>query len=343
MREEQYKMQLKQWEEEENRRRNVAAQQFRATNLGKILDSLNPQQRAVAEYNLANMQGDFEAPESGSRITKLLEQFGGQHSPQPTATMQDFGAFVPEDQQQELYRQMKLKAGTEINMPGAAEEPASLTDLGRLIGPDGKMPPVGISLAEAGRRGYVLREKGATGENLGKGAATSKAAEDMPEFFGLLQNPDGSLKQSVIRDMYINSVDFPFSDLATPMVTGTEGQKAWNFMNQGIQSILRNETGAAFGADEIKNILARYLPSPTEKEEVQKQKLLSYQTLLTKMDEALNPNSAYRKEKQERGITGDDLRKQVYEDVMAGRFDPGPRQTSTPAAGGGGAKFIGFE
>lgn len=336
MKEEQYKAQLAEYEADMERRRTIAGQQFRGSNIGEFMDQLNPQQLAIAKYAQANMMGEHVAPDSGTMITELLKQVGSQHSPQPTATMQDFDRFVSPEEQAALYRQKLLKPSTNIttNIGGAGEEPMKITEIKELIHPTtGLMPPVGTTRTQAGNEGYLVREKGATGEGKGKAAATTAAWEDLPAFNALMYNPDGSVNQNTVRSMYGMSLDYPGKGLISPLIASDDGQKAWNFLDQGIQSILRNETGAAFGDDEIGNILGRYMPSPTESEEVQKQKLQSYEQLLTAMTKALNPNGYYRKEL---GLSGEDLRKAIYGDIMSGRMappQPGPRKENTPAAG----------
>jgi hypothetical protein len=347
MREEQYKMQLKQWEEEENRRRNVAAQQFRATNLGKILDSLNPQQRAVAEYSLANMQGDFEAPESGSRITKLLEQFGGQHSPQPTATMQEFAAFIPPEEHTDLYRKKVVKPNASMTMIGGqpVEEPMKVSDLEKIQIPvyDDKgnvvrwdQPPPWTTPSMLKTMGGRIREKGdVSGGDAGKTASLTYAQQRQGELNDLIYNKDGKIRSSVVRAAWASSKAPLLAPLTSRLMTGMDkqaaedGQRAWGLVDQNTQAVLRTETGAAMGQGEIDNILARYLPGPLDSEQLMAQKFQDLQNVTSLMVQMLDPNSEFMK----RTANMDPLQRA---EVL--KADLGLESTAAPPAAAGGPK-----
>jgi len=335
MKEEQYKAQLAEYEADMERRRTIAGQQFRGSNIGEFIDQLNPQQQAIARFAQANMMGEHVAEDSGTRITELLKQFGSQHSPQPTATMQDFDRFVPPGQHEALYRQKLLKPSSSVTVHGdqAIEEPIKVTDLRNLQMPikdeQGNIvrwdtPPYGTLPSQAQAMGVRVREEGdVSGGDAGKTASLTYAQQKQEELNSLIYDQDGKIRSDVVRAAWATSKWPLAGPITSQMMTlgdneaAQAGQRAWGLVDQNTQAVLRTETGAAMGEGEIDNILARYLPGPMDSDALMAQKFQDLQNVTSLMVQMLDPNSEFMKRTANLGPSqrGEELKAEIGRNV----------------------------
>jgi len=92
-------------------------------------------------------------------------------------------------------------------------------------------------------------------DQAGRGALVSQGAVNATRVRDAIVNPDGSVNRDIVFSM---SSDIPLLGKGLP---GTEGRGVRSVLEDALASKLRLETGAQANAEELQNIIDRFMPS----------------------------------------------------------------------------------
>lgn len=154
------------------------------------------------------------------------------------------------------------------------DKPYTVSDLDKIMYEDGSPVQPGTSpnmALQAGKK-IVLKNKlsGNTGSQM---AQLDTAEESLKNARSLLYNSQtGKIDHKMLAMALAQSWD-PSGGLISNMVTTPESQRFAQSMETTLQNLLRIETGAAMGKDEISNIRRRFQPLPNDSDAVIEQKM----------------------------------------------------------------------
>lgn len=194
----------------------------------------------------------------------------------------DMGLVPGTQPHMDMVRQLATQnKGVNIDM-SSPEDPISVTDLGKMIMPDGTAVPYGTTPSEAKAMGVELTTTMAAGD-AGKAAMLDTALKGfdvIDEYLGI----EGDMDNKLLMEM--SAIEF--TGLASHLVSEEAGQ-LYQAFETGMQAITRTETGAAMAKEEIENTKKRFMPKPYDKPAVRRQKINAYKNFIKNATEYLNP------------------------------------------------------
>ena len=176
----------------------------------------------------------------------------------------------------------------------AGDKPMLYNELSKYMTSDGKNLPYGTTPNQAKEMGVVIRKNQAVGD-AGKTAMLSTAESAFPIIDEYMFDDNGEILESVMYGISaIDNLPLGLGNIGTKFLA-PDTKKVYNAFELGMQAITRTETGAAMPPEEIDNTKARFMPKPTDTDEVKRQKLKAYKYFITHASDLIDPTRAENK------------------------------------------------
>lgn len=198
--------------------------------------------------------------------------------------------FIPGTPAYQAYvkRLAERDKGVTVNV-GKESEPISVADLDKLQMPDGSDVPFGTTPSQARHMGVKYRRV-LPADSAGKKAMLDTAVSQIENLDKLIFSPDGKVNRNVIQDAFFISIDpTPGKSVSKWVLKNPVAAEVAQGLEYGMQAITRTETGAAMASEEISNTKSRFMPGPTDSDEMVKQKWEAYKYFLKNASEMIDP------------------------------------------------------
>lgn len=181
------------------------------------------------------------------------------------------------------------KAGININM---GDKAVKFSEIPNLVDAEGNNPMPGVTYEELGGK-YKYRPPVST-DQAGRQSMLEVSLVRMPAIRKqLYSGPNNTIDRKALFQMGVldKTRDIPGVNLATAWWASDKAKSLQNDFETGIQAIVRTETGAAMAPSEIGNTARRFMPSPTDSDQLIEAKLKGYEQFITTALNLLRPNS----------------------------------------------------
>ena len=160
----------------------------------------------------------------------------------------------------------------------------SVSDIAKLVQPNGDDLPIGTTTNQANRLGATLRnQRGA--EDAGKLAMLKSTMESFAITDAMVLPDNGDVNERALDAAFYLDLDPTPGHMGGEMILKSQGygpgeiegaKQYLRTMTTGIQAITRTETGAAMQDSEIKATKERFMPKPNDSPSVKKLRYLSF-------------------------------------------------------------------
>jgi len=239
----------------------------------KMIESGNPILQKQGLENLAKIQ----AEDIKSQAMMDREQYKIDNQRSTAHRMAIEQNLVPGTKE---YIDFINKYALKQNYESSFSKPFTVSEAGNLMYSDGTPVNPGDSYESAMRAGKkVVLRNNLSGDAAARASYISNADKSFSQVKSLLYGaPDeggnytGPINRRVITDAYVTRYD-PTGGLLSNLITTPEGQKFAQALETVVQNMLRFETGATLGNNEMDNIRLRIQPIPTASDEVINQQM----------------------------------------------------------------------
>ncbi len=275
---------------------------------GGIAEFLAPLQEQMPEetWNLfeANQQmltnpETFDLGMSG--IEKLLQD----RSDYRTATQKDSEKMstsmrlgmelYPDDPvaRRKFVEEHAMKSGVTIDQ---GQKYLSVSDLGKLMMPDGSPVPPGTTWDQANKMGVILRDA-VSGETAGKLGMLQTSQELFGVIDDLMFDEEGNPNTENIRNAFLIGLDPTpgegIAKIGLELFGGAEkadeAGRLYQAFETGFQALTRTETGAAMPPEEVENTKRRFRPGPLDSDAEVMQKYNAYKSFVNNAIRLMRP------------------------------------------------------